>query len=138
MAALASTLAGSDDVVTALLPFAIVFMVLALCLYSVGVWGAKLAGRLCRWQLAFFWCGFVCDTAGTGLMGKIAGSLHFNLHTLTGLLAIGLMALHALWATAALALNRERVLHGFHRFSITVWTIWLVPFFGGLVMAMRR
>ena len=129
---------GSSALLTALLPYAIVFMVLALSFYSIGVWGAQLAHRLCAWQLAFFWGGFVCDTAGTALMGKIAGSLHFDLHTVTGMLAIALMALHAVWATAALALKKERVIRGFHRFSITVWTIWLVPFFGGLVMAMRR
>jgi uncharacterized repeat protein (TIGR03987 family) len=113
-------------------------MILALILYSIGVWGAKLAGRLKAWQLAFFWCGFVCDTVGTTLMWRIAGKSEFNLHALTGELAIALMALHATWATAALVLNRERVLRGFHRFSLTVWTLWLVPFFSGAIMAMRH
>jgi len=124
--------------VSALLPYAVVAMVLALVLYSIGVWGAKLAGRLKAWQLAFFWCGFVCDTAGTTLMWRIAGKPELDLHALTGELAITLMALHATWATAALILNRERVLRGFHRFSLTVWAIWLVPFFSGAILAMRR
>jgi hypothetical protein len=48
------------------------------------------------------------------------------------------MALHATWATAALVLKQERVLRGFHRFSLTVWALWLVPFFSGAVLAMRR
>jgi uncharacterized repeat protein (TIGR03987 family) len=124
--------------VSVLLPYAVVAMILALVLYSIGVWGAKLAGRLKAWQLAFFWCGFVCDTAGTALMWRIAGKPEFNLHALTGELAIALMALHATWATAALVLNQERVLHGFHRFSLTVWALWLVPFFSGAILAMRR
>jgi uncharacterized repeat protein (TIGR03987 family) len=124
--------------VSVLLPYAGLAMILALVLYSIGVWGAKLAGRLKAWQLAFFWCGFVCDAAGTTLMWRIAGKSEFNLHALTGELAIALMALHATWATAALVLNRERVLHGFHRFSLTVWALWLVPFFSGAIMAMRR
>jgi uncharacterized repeat protein (TIGR03987 family) len=124
--------------VSVLLPYAVVAMILALVLYSIGVWGAKLAGRLKAWQLAFFWCGFVCDTAGTTLMWRIAGKPEYSLHALTGELAIALMALHATWATAALVLNRERVLHGFHRFSLTVWALWLVPFFSGAILAMRR
>jgi uncharacterized repeat protein (TIGR03987 family) len=124
--------------VSVLLPYAVVAMILALVLYSIGVWGAKLAGRLKAWMLAFFWCGFVCDTAGTTLMWRIAGRPEFDLHALTGELAITLMALHATWATAALLLNRERVLRGFHRFSLTVWALWLVPFFSGAILAMRR
>lgn len=124
--------------VSVLLPCAGLAMILALILYSIGVWGAKLAGRLKAWQLAFFWCGFVCDTVGTTLMWRIAGKPEFNLHAATGELAIALMALHATWATAALVLNRERVLHGFHRFSLTVWALWLVPFFSGAILAIRR
>ena len=124
--------------VSVLLPYAVVAMILALVLYSIGVWGAKMAGRLRGWQLAFFWCGFVCDTAGTALMWRIAGKAEFDLHALTGELAITLMALHATWATAALALKQERVLRGFHRFSLTVWALWLVPFISGAVLAMRR
>src|SRR4030042_5445722 len=103
--------------VSVLLPYAVVAMILALVLYSIGVWGAQLAGRLEAWQLAFFWCGFVCDTAGTTLMWRIAGKPEFDLHALTGGPAITLMALHAAWATAALVLKRERALRRFYRFS---------------------
>jgi len=121
-----------------LLPFSIVAMFLALILYSIGVWGEKLVGRLRPWQLYFFWCGFACDTAGTTLMGRMAGKLDFDVHGLTGLAAILLMALHAAWASAALALKQERVIVHFHRFSVTVWALWLIPFFSGMYLAMRR
>ncbi|MEK7667495.1 MAG: HsmA family protein [Gemmatimonadota bacterium] len=121
-----------------LLPYAVVAMVLALVLYTIGVWGAKLAGRLRGWQLAFFWCGLASDTVGTALMWRIAGRQEYDLHALTGQLAIVLMALHATWATIALALKREGVVRGFHRFSIPVWLLWLVPFFSGAILAVRR
>lgn len=121
-----------------LLPYAIVAMVLALTLYSVGVWGEKLVGRLQAWQLWFFWLGFACDTAGTTLMGRIAGRMDFDIHGLTGLAAILLMALHASWASLALALRQERVITHFHRFSVAVWTLWLVPFLSGVLLATRR
>ncbi len=119
-----------------LLPYSIVAMILALTLYSVGVWGEKIVGRLKPWQLWFFWFGFACDTAGTTMMGRIAGKFDWDVHGLTGLAAILLMALHAVWATVALALKQEKVIVHFHRFSVTVWTLWLIPFFSGVILAM--
>jgi uncharacterized repeat protein (TIGR03987 family) len=120
-----------------LLPYAIVAMVLALVLYSVGVWGEKLVGRLMIWQLYFFWSGFVFDATGTILMTKIANSPTFSAHGLTGFIALLLMATHASWATLALMLKKERVIQEFHRFSLMVWFLWLIPFTSGALLAMR-
>jgi uncharacterized repeat protein (TIGR03987 family) len=121
-----------------LLPYSIAAMLLALTLYSIGVWGEKLVGRLQPWQLWFFWFGLACDAAGTVLMGRIAGKFDWDVHGLTGVAAILLMALHAGWASVALALKQERVITHFHRFSVTVWTLWLIPFFSGAILAMRH
>ena len=123
---------------TGLLPFAIVFITSALVFYSIGVWGEKIVGRLKAWQLIFFWAGFVCDTTGTTLMTKIAGTFEFNIHGITGLAAIILMIVHAAWATITLLRKNENALKSFHRFSLTVWCIWLIPFITGMVLAMTR
>jgi len=32
----------------------------------------------------------------------------------------------------------ENARTGFHRFSMIVWLIWLVPYFGGMYMGMHR
>ena len=117
---------------------AIVAMVLALGCYSVGVWGAQLAKELRSWHLGFFWTGLLCDTTGTIEMARIAGAFHWSVHSVTGQVAIWLMAVHAVWATVAITRKRERVVRGFHRFSLTVWGLWLIPFFGGMLLAMRR
>jgi uncharacterized repeat protein (TIGR03987 family) len=111
-------------------------MFVAVTFYTVGVWGEKRAGRLTPRFLSFFWLGFVFDTAGTTAMSLIAGSFSFNVHGITGALAIVLMLAHALWASAALARRDEKAMTGFHRYSIVVWAIWLVPFFTGMVLAM--
>jgi uncharacterized repeat protein (TIGR03987 family) len=121
-----------------LLPYSVAAMVLALLLYSIGVWGEKVVGRLRPWQLYFFWIGFACDTTGTTLMGLMAGKVDWDVHGLTGLAAILLMALHAGWASVALALRQEKVIAQFHRFSLAVWTLWLIPFFSGVFLAMRH
>lgn len=115
---------------------AIVCMFAALTCYTVGVWSEKFAGRLKPWHLAFFWLGLVFDTIGTTTMSAMAGGMQFNLHGITGALAIVLMFGHAIWATLVLLTKQEKMLANFHRFSIIVWAIWLVPFITGMVRAM--
>lgn len=121
-----------------LLPLAIIFISSALVFYSIGVWGEKIVGRLLPWQLIFFWLGFVCDTTGTTLMTKIAGRFEFNIHGITGLAAIILMIIHAIWATITLVKKNEPAIQNFHRFSLIVWIIWLIPFLSGMVLAMMH
>jgi uncharacterized repeat protein (TIGR03987 family) len=121
-----------------LLPLAIIFITSALVFYSIGVWGEKIVGRLKAWQLIFFWLGFACDTTGTTLMTKIAGSFQLNLHGITGLAAILLMIIHAVWATITLVKKNETGIKNFHRFSLAVWFIWLIPYLIGMIQAMAR
>ncbi len=118
-----------------MLAIAIVAITGALVLYTVGVWGEKLSGGLKPHWLAFFWLGLVLDTTGTAAMGRIAGgAFRLDLHGVTGLLAIVLMGAHALWATLVLARRDERAARGFHKLSIVVWAIWLVPYLSGVVL----
>ena len=120
-----------------LLLAAIIFIVSAWVCYSVGVWGEKLTGRLRRWHLAFFWIGLVADTTGTTLMSRLSGAFKFNIHGITGVAAIVLMLVHAVWATIVLLRRDDPAILSFHRFSVFVWVIWQVPFLTGVVLAMR-
>lgn len=117
---------------------AIVTIVLALLFYTVGVWSERFAGRLKTWHLVLFWIGLIFDTTGTTLMGKLAGQWEFNLHGITGVLAIVLMMSHALWATVVLVKKQENAIKNFHKFSLFVWIVWLIPFITGMVGAMVR
>lgn len=117
-------------------PAASIVITLALIAYTIGVWSERLAGRLKPWHLAFFWLGLVFDTVGTGMMLDFAGGLTFDIHGLTGLLAIVLMAIHAVWATIVLLRRDERLIRTFHRFSIVVWAIWLIPYFSPMFFAL--
>lgn len=121
---------------TTLLGLSIVTIVSALVFYTIGVWSERFAGRLRPWHLVLFWIGFVFDTTGTTLMSKIAGGMSLDLHGATGLLAIALMLGHAVWASIVLLTRNDKAIRNFHRFSLVVWLIWLVPFFTGLVGAM--
>lgn len=113
-----------------------VIITAALVLYTIGVWSERLQGRLKWWHLAFFYAGLACDTIGTGMMFDFAGGLTFDVHGISGLLAIILMAVHALWATVVLLRHDERLIVTFHRFSIAVWLVWLIPYFSPMFFAM--
>jgi uncharacterized repeat protein (TIGR03987 family) len=110
---------------------------LALIFYSIGVWSERIAGRLKGWHLVFFWGGLVFDTVGTGIMMEMAGGIGFDIHSVTGVVAILLMFVHAVWATAVLVLKNEKAINNFHYFSVFVWVIWLVPYFTGFFASMR-
>lgn len=113
-----------------------ILITLALVFYTIGVWSERLAGRLKGWHLIFFWGGLIFDTVGTGMMMEMAGRLTADLHGVTGLLAILLMLIHAIWATIVLVRRDERAILNFHKFSLVVWLIWLVPYFSGFFLSM--
>ncbi|HCL4447627.1 TPA: TIGR03987 family protein [Clostridium botulinum] len=123
------------------LVFAIVTITLALAFYTAGVWSERKSNTLKKWHVITFWIGLVFDTTGTLTMDKIAkaGSTSISsdqlaLHGFTGGLAIVLMLLHALWATWVLYKKDENKKVIFHKFSITVWVIWLIPYIIGMII----
>lgn len=120
---------------------AIITITSALVFYTIGVWSEHRSKKLKKIHLIFFWLGLCMDTTGTILMGRIAEQSIFSgnlsLHGITGALAIILMIVHAIWATIVLMKNNEDSAKNFHRFSIAVWAIWLVPYILGMVIGMR-
>jgi uncharacterized repeat protein (TIGR03987 family) len=112
---------------------------LALVFYSVGVWAERIARFLKPWHVTAFWVGFVFDVAGTWTMHKMSEGPFdlFDLHTLTGQIALWLMLAHAIWATIVTRRGSDEVRTGFHRYSLFVWLVWLVPYFGGMYAGMR-
>jgi uncharacterized repeat protein (TIGR03987 family) len=113
---------------------------LALVFYSLGVWAERMARYLKAWHVAAFWTGFAFDVSGTLAMTKLSTGPFdlLALHTLTGQIALWLMLAHAVWATYVVQKGSEKVRTGFHRYSLIVWLIWLVPYFGGMFMGMVR
>ncbi|CAM3851010.1 HsmA family protein [Mesobacillus zeae] len=117
-----------------MLLLAIVSINLALIFYTIGVFGEKRQQTLKKWHVSIFWIGLLFDTLGTTAMGKVAGQgFGLNFHAITGMLAILLMLGHAIWATVVLLKNDDRMKASFHKFSIIVWAIWLVPFISGAI-----
>jgi len=113
---------------------------LALIFYSLGIWSERFARLLKPWHVVAFWTGFLFDVSGTWAMHRLA-TAPFNLletHTLTGQIALWLMLFHAIWATVVIKLGSEKARKEFHRYSLIVWLIWLIPYFGGIYLGMHK
>jgi uncharacterized repeat protein (TIGR03987 family) len=125
---------------SALLIVSSLLITLALAFYSLGVWSERIARYLKVWHVVAFWTGFLFDVSGTWAMHRMAQGA-FDLwepHTLTGQIALWLMLAHSVWATYVVRKGSSHARTGFHRYSLAVWLIWLVPYFGGMFLAMNR
>ena len=60
-------------------------------------------------HLVFFWIGFVFNTTGTGIMFNVAGGMQNDIHGWTGMFAIILMLIHAIWSSIVLLRNDEKM-----------------------------
>jgi uncharacterized repeat protein (TIGR03987 family) len=117
-----------------------VLISLALVFYSLGVWSERFANYLKPWHVVTFWIGLTFDILGTWTMHRLANG-PFDLtapHTLTGQIALWVMLIHAVWATSVARKGSDELRTNFHRYSLIVWLIWLVPYFGGMYMGMTR
>ena len=123
-----------------LLLFSMITITLALAFYSLGVWAERISRYLKKWHVVTVWIGFTFDVTGTLAMHKLSEHT-FDLtdfHTLTGQIALWLMLAHAIWATRVVRNNNETLRVKFHRYSLVVWLIWLIPYFGGMIAGMSR
>ena len=105
------------------------------------VFSERKAHILKKQHVFIFWLGLVFDTTGTTIMSFITkegagGQTGMGLHGITGALAIVLMLFHALWATLVLVKKDEKKQESFHKFSIFVWLVWLVPYILGMIIGM--
>lgn len=126
-----------------ILIFAIITITLALVFYTIGVFGERKAKTLNKKHVIIFWLGLICDTTGTLTMSQIAksgvetiGARSQMIHGITGALAIVLMLFHAGWATWVLFKGNDVQKSKFHKFSILVWAIWLIPYVIGMIIGM--
>ena len=117
----------------------------ALVFYTIGVW-AEHKSKMLKWShFVFFLIGFLGDCSGTMAMSMIAdrttdtnGTMLTSIHSITGALAIVLMFLHIIWALIVLIKGSADAKAKFHRFSVAVWAVWLIPYFIGMIMGMQH
>ncbi|WP_312179123.1 HsmA family protein [Arthrobacter sp.] len=125
-----------------LLP-AIILITAALVFYTIGVWSEHRQRVLKWWHAGFFGVGLICDASGTYLMTQLANSGDAStggtgaglnaIMAVTGAIALLLMTFHLIWAVIVLIRNRDGEKKSFHKFSLVVWGIWLVPYVTGAI-----
>ena len=122
-----------------ILLFSIITINLALLFYSIGVWAERFSKYLKKWHVVTFWIGFTFDVSGTVAMHFISENPFdlTNLHTLTGQIALWLMLAHAIWATVVVSKDNTDLRKNFHRYSIFVWLVWLIPYIGGALIGVN-
>ena len=123
----------------------ILAITLALICYTIGVWAEHTAKILKWWHFAFFVVGFISDCTGTAAMSTLAedGDKTLNImlisvHGMTGALAIAIMLIHAIWALITLIRDKQEAKEKFHKLSLVVWAIWLIPYIIGMFMGVGR
>lgn len=114
---------------------AISFISLAGLFYTMAVLAEKAQNKLNWWHVVVFWLGLVFDSIGTTAMSQIAGRFQADFHGLTGMFAILLMFIHTIWATWVLHSENNYLKINFHKLSIFVWLIWLIPMISGVLFS---
>ncbi len=114
----------------------LVFIFLALNLYTIAVWKELGKKHLLNWIVFTFAGGFLCDLIGTSIMFYVAKHrFEFGIHSITGYGALVIMFLHLMWALFAKKYPKYEVY--FTKFSVYAWALWLVAFFTGMFLNMN-
>ena len=59
-------------------------------------------------------------------------------HGSTGMLALVLMAVHAVWAILTYWKGSTKAKQNFSKFSVFVWAFWLIPYVLGIFLGMSH
>lgn len=121
-----------------LILMSVVLITLALILYSVAVWLNWRSKRLTAAYVVTFWCAVAADATATKLMGARVETIRWDLHTISGYLALALMAALTLWGTVALIRRRDDWLASFHKLALPIWVIWVGSYITGVYLGVQR
>lgn len=114
------------------------FITLALILYTTAVWLNWRAKMLVPAYIVIFYFALAADALATKMMGARVETIRWDLHTISGYAALGLMALLTLYGTVALIQRRQEWLAGFHKLALPIWVIWVASYVTGVVLGIQR
>jgi len=120
-----------------MLALAVTAITAALVFYTIAVFWERKTDYLSGKHLSLFILGLVCDITGTVLMSQLAGgSFKLNFHGITGAIAILLMLINVIWALVVYVHKSSKPEVNFHKHSLIVWALWLIPYFSGMLFGM--
>lgn len=117
-------------------------LLLALILYSIGVWTAFRKKGFGPVQVITLWLGVVFDVAATVSMGWTVGGLDLSssgwLHTALALLVMLGMILTAVFGTISMVRKNTELAADWARYGVFTWLLWLTVFVWGLMTRMPK
>jgi len=115
-------------------------MLVAMVLYSMGVWGAFRAKQMRKNDVLFLIGGVLFDIIGTGGMWYAAGGKFLSdAHTLVALVAFFLMLLSAILGLWAVGWGKEKLSATLSRWMLAPWALWAIVFVWGFLQnGMKR
>jgi len=117
---------------------AVISITAALLFYTTAVWWNWATKRLEIKHLVLFWLGLAGDILGTAMMKSSVETVTYDLHTISGYTALGLMLIITLAGSLAIMQNNERVLTNFHKFGVPIWCIWTISWITGVVLGIQK
>jgi hypothetical protein len=114
-------------------------MLVAMVLYSIGVWGAYRSKKFSQRNVMFVLGGVVFDVIGTGGMFVTAGNRFLFdtpmniVHTTAALLAFFGMLTVGIVGTWAVQKNKDELLAVLSRWALAPWTLWAIIFVWGML-----
>jgi uncharacterized repeat protein (TIGR03987 family) len=114
-------------------------MIVAMVLYSIGVWGAYRSKKFSQRNVMFILGGVVFDVIGTGGMFVTAGNRFLFdtpsniVHTTAALVAFFGMLAVGIVGTWAVQKNKDELLATLSRWALAPWTLWAVIFVWGML-----
>jgi uncharacterized repeat protein (TIGR03987 family) len=124
--------------VSNLILLSVILITLALVLYGTIVWLNRRSGRLTAAMLVVLWIAVACDALATRFMGARVETIRWDLHTISGYLALALMAGLALLGTVALLRGRPQWLERFRTLALPIWVIWVGSYITGVYLGVQR
>jgi uncharacterized repeat protein (TIGR03987 family) len=111
----------------------ILSVIVALVLYTIGVWGAFRAHTVNRKHLIYLWVGFVFDVLTTAMMALQVGGIQNDLHSILALIAMFGMLAGAAIGTWAYIAGRDAVSAAVARWLLAPWILWVFVFVWGMM-----
>lgn len=113
-------------------------LLVALVLYSVGVWGAFRAKAFGKRHATYLFVGFAFDVLATAMMAISAGGLDLSplpdlLHTVFALAVMLAMLVVAVAGWSAAAGAKEALQRALVRWGLVAWVAWVAVFVWGMM-----
>ena len=121
-----------------LLIYAVILFTLALVLYTTSVWSERLQNDFKTWHLLVFALGVIIDALATWLTIEFMGGIVFTPHAVFGFISLIMMLLHFCWALVVYVGDKQAGRLQFHRFSLLVWSVWMMSYITGFVSGIQK